>query len=229
MQSTQHYREIGVEIQSLLKLEHPPVAISFTNVVPAGVGKINESVPSGCVFWFKAFKDEFYTERGDHANCNIGSFTHGFVEPSQVSLDSCADINLMVQADYLALSDFGGVPRMTKPTKYVAYAPLKATNFEPDVVLLVANAEQTMLVSEAAGPTKTMGKPTCSAIPYAYKEHGVAISLGCITNRVRTGLKPSELVVTIPRSELDKFVANLRKTVKSNNAVQQAVAAMLKR
>jgi len=227
MPSTQHYKELGVEIQNLLKLEHPPVAISFTNTPPGRVKKINESVPSGCVFWFKAFKDEFYTAREDHANCNIGSFTHGFVEPSQVSLDACPDINLMVQAEYLALNAFPGVPRMTKPSKYVAYAPLRSTSFEPDVALLVANAEQTMLVSEAAGPTKTMGKPTCSAIPYAYNEHGVAISLGCITNRVRTGLKPSELVVTIPKSELDTFIVKLRQTVHANSAVQQAVTAML--
>jgi uncharacterized protein (DUF169 family) len=229
MPSAKHYNELGVEIQNLLKLEHPAVAISFTNTPPAGVRKIKESVPSGCVFWFKGFKDEFYTTREDHANCSIGSFTHGFVEPSQVSLDACPDINLMVQAKYLALSDFGGVPRMTKPFKYVAYAPLKSTSFDPDVVLLVSNAEQTMLVSEAAGPAKMLGKPTCSAIPYAYNEHGVAISLGCITNRVRTGLKPSELVVTIPKSELDAFVSKLRQTIKSNSAVQQAVSAMLKR
>jgi uncharacterized protein (DUF169 family) len=226
--SAQYYKELGVEIQNLLNLEHPPVAISFTNAPPAGVKKIAESVSAGCVFWFRAFYDEFYTSREDHANCNIGSFTHGFIEPSQVSLDICPDIRLMIQAEYLSLSDFGGLPRMTKPTKYVAYAPLKSTSFEPDVVLLVANAEQAMLVSEASGPTKTLGKPTCSAIPYAYNEHNVAISFGCITNRVRTGLKPSELVVTIPKSELDTFTAKLRQAVHANNAVERAVTAMLK-
>jgi uncharacterized protein (DUF169 family) len=228
MTSIQHYRQLGVDVQDLLGLEHPLVAISFSDPQPQGLKKINETVPSGCVFWFRAFNDEFYTERQDHANCNVGSFTHGFVEPSEVSLDSCADINLMVQANYIALSDFGGVPRMNKPSKYVSYAPLKSTSFEPDVVLFVANAEQAMLVSEAARTIKTMGKPTCSAIPYAYNEHGIAISLGCITNRVRTGLKPSELIVTVPKSELDKFVTNLRQVVGVNRKVEQAVSAMLR-
>lgn len=228
MSSIQHYRQVGVDVQDLLRLEHPLVAISFTNSQPAGLKKTKEIVPSGCVFWFKAFSDEFYTEREDHANCNIGSFTHGFVQPSEVSLDACADINLMVQANYIALSDFGKVPRMNKSWKYVSYAPLKSANFEPDVILFVANAEQAMLASEATGSIKTMGKPTCSAIPYAYNEHGVAISLGCITNRVRTGLKSSELIVTIPKSELDKFVTNLRQVVGANRRVEQAVSAMLK-
>ena len=191
MSSIHHYRQVGADVQDLLGLEHPLVAISFSNSQPPGLKKTNETVPSGCVFWFLALNNEFYTERQDHANCNIGSFTHGFVEPSEVSLDACADINLMVQADYLALSDFSAVPRMKKPSKYVSYAPLRSTSFEPDVILFVANTEQAMLVSEAAGSVKTMGKPTCSAIPYADNEHGIAISFGCITNRVRTGLKPS--------------------------------------
>ena len=212
----------------MLKLEHPPVSISFTNETPLVIKKTDESVPAGCVFWFKAFHEEFYTVREDHANCNIGSFTHGFVEASQVSLDSCPDINLMVQSRYLALSDFAGVPRMNKASKYVVYAPLKLSRLEPDVVLIVCNAEQAMLVSEAMGSTRTMGKPTCAAIPYAYNENGIAISLGCITNRVRTGLKPGELIVTVPRSQLDSFATKLRQTVESNNAILQAVTAMLK-
>ncbi len=227
MQSTQQHKDLGVEIQNLLKLENPPIAISFTNEMPAEVKKFNESVPSGCVFWFKAFHDEFYTTREDHANCNIGSFTHGFVEPSQVSLDACPDINLMVQSRYLALDDFPGVPRMNKLHKFVIYAPLEASSREPDVVLVVCNAEQAMLISEAAGTIRTMGKPTCSAIPYAYNEDGIAISFGCITNRVRTGLKSGELVATIPRKQLGSFVERLRQTVQSNNAVSQAVTAML--
>lgn len=227
MPSTQHYNELGIELQSLLKLEHPPIGISFTNEPPAGVKKMSGSVPSGCVFWIKAFTEQFYTTQSDHANCSIGSFTHGFLPSSQVSLDSCPDIKLMVEADYLALRDFGGVPRMENKQKFVAYAPLKSTSFEPDVILMICNAEQSMLVTEAAPSYKTMGKPTCAAIPYAYGGEDVAISFGCVTNRVRTGLKPNELVVTIPVTQLDEFVAKLKRTVKSNSSVQQAVAAML--
>lgn len=223
----QHYKDLGVEIQNLLNLEHPPIAISFTDEAPKGIKRVDASVPAGCVFWFKAFNDEFYTTKEDHANCNIGSFTHGFVDPSQISLDACPDVNLMVQAKYLGLSDFAGVPRMKKLFKYVVYAPLESTSREPDVVLVVCNAKQAMLISEAAGPTRTMGKPTCAAIPYAYNENGVAISLGCITNRVRTGLKAGELVATIPGKQLDSFAAKLRQTTQSNRDVEQAVAAML--
>jgi uncharacterized protein (DUF169 family) len=224
----QEFRTIGADIQNLLKLQHPPVAISFTNEVPQGLKKTKDNVAAGCVFWFKAFKDSFYTTREDHANCNIGSFTHGFVKPNEVSLDGCADINLMVGAEYLSLNDFGGVARMQEASKYVTYGPLKSTNHEPDVVLMVCNAEQAMLVGEAAGSYKTMGLPTCQGIPHAYNTNEVAVSLGCITNRVRTGMKPDEMVVTVPKKNLASFVQSLRARVAANNKVAQAVSAMLK-
>ena len=227
MASMERLNDQGREIQALLKLEHPPIAVSFTDEVPRGVKSAVGPVPSGCVFWFKAFDGEFYTTREDHANCNIGSFTHGFTEPSQMSPDACADIGMMVQAEYLRLSDLASVPRMKKASKYVVYAPLRSASLEPQVVLIVCNAEQAMLISEASGTTKTLGKPTCSAIPYALDKDEVAISLGCITSRVRTGLKPGELIVTVPRRRLDAFVARLGRTARSNDAVSRAVAAML--
>jgi uncharacterized protein (DUF169 family) len=222
------HNEMGIEIESLLKLENPPVGIKFTDETPVGIAKICEEVPAGCAFWSRAFAQEFYTTKEDHAKCNIGSFTHGFVKGSEISLDACPDINLMVQTKYFSLEDFGGVPRMNRASKYVVYSPLKSAKLVPDVVLFVCNAEQAMLVSEASFPnTKTMGKPTCAAIPFAYNNNGVAISLGCVTNRVRTGLKPGELIVTVPRSSLGSFVAKLREVARANDLVAQAVTAML--
>ena len=225
----QSHNELGIEIESLLNLDNPPIGIKFTDEAPpAGIPKTGDEVPAGCAFWSKAFTKEFYTLKEDHANCNIGSFTHGFVKGSDVSLDACPDVNLMVQAKYLSLEDFGGVPRMNTASNYVVYAPLKSAKLVPDVVLFVCNAEQAMLVSEAANSTtRTMGKPTCAAIPYAFNDNGVAISLGCVTNRVRTGLKPGELVVTVPGSLLGSFVAKLNHVVQANNDVAQAVTAML--
>jgi uncharacterized protein (DUF169 family) len=225
---TEEYRRIGAELGELLQLENPPVAVSFLDSPPSGVKKNTENVPSGCVFWIRGFKDSFYTDRKDHANCNIGSFTHGFLAPKDVSLDACVDINLFNQTGYFPASEFGGVPRMSKAPNYVAYGPLDRIDFEPDVVLMVCNPQQAMLVGEASKSTRLMGAPTCAAIPMAYNDHQIGVSLGCITNRIRTGIKPSELVVSIPKSELRDFTESLRKRVEANGEVAQAVTAMLK-
>lgn len=221
------YRSIGFKIQSLLGLEHPPVAVSFMDSPPQGVKKFNEVVPSGCVFWMKAFEDSFYTVREDHANCNIGSFTHGFLAPSEVSLDDCADIKLFDSTGYFPASSFGGVPRMEKSSAVVAYGPLSSVLFEPDVILMVCNAQQCMLVAEAASPARLMGAPTCATIPMSLNSNEVGISLGCVTSRIRTGMKPTDLVVSVPKAKLIQFLEQLEKRVKANNDVADAVSADL--
>jgi len=215
-------------MQDLLGLENPPVGISFLDRPPQGVKKNEEPVSAGCVFWISGFKDNFYTDKKDHANCNIGSFTHGFLAPQDVSLDVCMDIALFDKTGYFPASEFGGVPRMAKAPNYVAYGPLSRIAFEPDVVLVVANPEQGMIMGESTSSAKLMGAPTCQAIPFAYNQHQVGVSLGCVTNRIRTGIKPSELVVTIPRSELTQFAAKLRKRAKANKEVATAVTEMLR-
>ena len=222
------YQAIGSEMHQLLNLENPPVGISFVEAPPSGTRKNDESVPSGCVFWIKGFKDNLYTDQKDHANCNIGSFTHGYLAPQDVSLDACVDIALFDKTGYFPASEFGGVPRMSKAPKYVAYGPLPNITFEPDVVLIVCNPQQAMIMGESVSDAKLMGAPTCQAIPFAYNEHRVGMSLGCVTNRIRTGIKPTEMVVTIPRDHLLAFMEKLRIRVRANNEVAEAVTAMLK-
>src|SRR5215471_7422738 len=116
---------------------------------------------------------------------------------------------------------------MSAAPTYVAYGPLPGISFEPDVVLIVANPQQAMLMGESSNDTKLMGAPTCQAIPYAYNNHQIAMSLGCVTNRIRTGIKPTEMVVTIPKEQLGEFVGKLEKRVAANNDVAEAVSAML--
>ena len=222
------YQAIGSELMQLLRHENSPVAISFVDAPPRGAKKNKESVAAGCVFWIRGFKDTFYTDQRDHANCNIGSFTHGFLAPEKVSLDDCVDIALFDKTGYFPASEFGGVPRMSEAPNFVAYGPLHKITFEPDVVLMVCNPQQAMLVGEAASTARLMGAPTCAAIPMAYNDHQVGISLGCVTNRIRTGIKPSEMVVTVPREELAGFTEKLRRRAKANDEVAHAVTAMLK-
>jgi uncharacterized protein (DUF169 family) len=62
----------------------------------------------------------------------------------------------------------------------------------------------------------------------SYNDHQIGISLGCVTNRIRTGIKPTEMVVTVPREELPGFTQRLRQRAKSNDEVAVAVTAMLK-
>src|SRR5262249_4920720 len=98
---------------------------------------------------------------------------------------------------------------------------------EPDAVLVRGNARQIMLVAEAAraagigheGPT--LGRPACSMIPEAMRAARGNTSLGCIGNRVYTGLGDGELYFTIPGASLPSVGAKLDTIAHPNREPQQ--------
>src|SRR2546427_592436 len=172
------YQAIGSELMQLLRLENPPVAISFVDTPPRGAKKNKESVAAGCVFWIRGFKDTFYTDQRDYANCNIGSFTHGFLAPEKVSLDDCVDVALFDKTGYFPASEFGGVPRMSEAPNFVAYGPPHENAFELRGVRRLGHARRAMLVGEAASAPRSMGGPPGAAIPVASNGGRVGVTRG---------------------------------------------------
>jgi uncharacterized protein (DUF169 family) len=87
---------LAEELADSLGLQNPPLAISFTQQPLPGVEPFAEPmpeptadgrsgrVPAGCVFWMKAAQGTFSTVAEDHANCSVGSVTHGFKSLQEV-------------------------------------------------------------------------------------------------------------------------------------------------
>jgi len=107
------------------------------------------------------------------------------------------------------------------------YAPLAEAPVDPDVVLVRGDARQIMLVAEAARAAgighdgAAMGRPACTMIPQAMSTARGNTSLGCIGNRVYTGLGDAELYFTIPGSRLRDVVAKLETVVHANRELEQ--------
>ena len=64
------------------------------------------------------------------------------------------------------------------------YAPLAQTPLPPDVVLLFTDAQQSLVVTEAAQRVQpeippAMGRPACAVIPHVVNTGQAALSLGC--------------------------------------------------
>jgi uncharacterized protein (DUF169 family) len=81
---------------------------------------------------------------------------------------------------------------------------LGETPDDPDVVLLSGSPGRLMLLHEAATRASAtalplLGRPTCMAIPAAMAG-GIASSLGCVGNRVYTGL-PDEAFYSVVRGD----------------------------
>ena len=79
-------------------------------------------VPAGCVFWMHATNRGFATVAEDHANCSVGSYTHGFVSLADAA--TRGDVAAIVEAGWVAESDFPGIPAVEETPGSVTYEPL---------------------------------------------------------------------------------------------------------
>ena len=237
--STADWSQLAWELTSALHLASPPIAITFSEVPPEGVPAADQAmpepapdgrtgrVPAGCVFWVKAADRTFSTVEADHANCSVGSLTHGFKTLDQVAGNS--DVAALLETGWVTLDVVPRIPVVRQRPGAVTYGPLAETPVDPDVVLLRVNGRQLMVLSDAMPGLRIEGKPQCHIIAVA-KEDGVpAASVGCALSRVRTGMPPSEMTCAIPAPKLADVVAAIRRNAVADNAVAKYAAEDAKR
>jgi len=102
------------------------------------------------------------------------------------------------------------------------YSPLADARVDPDVVLFACQPRSAMLLHEAANRAgvasgaPALGRPTCGALPASLK-HGAILSLGCIGNRVHTGLGEDQMYFVVRGRDLET-IADALEVVNSANA-----------
>ncbi len=218
----------GVKLTDLLALRTPPVAVAFSSTPPSGVSRVARSGPAGCHYWKQAAEGQvFYTQAADHYNCPVGAYTHGVELPVERAHELQDVVGTMVSLDYIRMEEVPTLPRRTAAFGVAVYAPLAQTPVEPDVVLVRGTARQIMLLAEAARAAgighdgSTLGRPACAMIPEALSSARGNTSLGCIGNRVYTGLGDAELYFTIPGPTLQDVVAKLDTILHANRELEQ--------
>ncbi len=228
---TEHaYQAQSDALQEALSLSTPPIAITFGHEAPEGVpefpGEAPEAaeggrtgkVPAGCVFWGKAAEGAFTTRPDDHANCNVGSYTHGLKTMEEAAQGS--DVTALLESGWVKAEDVPSIPQVSEKFSFITYGPLAEANAAPDVVFLHLNPKQTMMMSDAIPEMRIEGKPQCHIIAIAREQGEVAASVGCMLSRVRTGMSNNEMTCAIPGARLDEVVER----VKSAVAVDKTVA-----
>jgi uncharacterized protein (DUF169 family) len=216
-----------MSFQELLGLTFPPIAIAFRSAPPAGVPKVDAAGPSGCSYWMLAAEGRtFYTEASDHFGCPIGAHTHGIDLPGEKAAELQALVTTMVGLEYLKADEVPDIPRRDSPFGVAIYGPFPQAPFTPDVVLVRGRAKQVMLVTEAArmagigSEIAVQLRPTCAMLPDATQTGHASISLGCIGNRVYTGLGDDELYVAIPGHGVSEVVGKLGTITAANRELE---------
>lgn len=228
------YRSTAKTLVDLLALSTPPLAITFTAHETADIPRYEGAMPAptpdgrtgkvsaGCVFWMKAVDRTFRTCAEDHGNCSVGSLTHGFI-----TLDTAAqraDVKALVEACWVTPEVFPRIPVVKQRPACVIYGPLADTRVDPDVVFLRLNGKQAMILHDALPELRFEGKPQCHIIPIAKEEGQVAVSVGCMLSRTRTGMPNTEVTCAIPASKLDEVVERLKSTCRADRAVAEYAA-----
>jgi uncharacterized protein (DUF169 family) len=223
------WQEFERQIASVVKLGRRPVAVSFLGAEPASAKKFEGTEPSGCSFWRLAAEGRtFYTLPQNHFNCAVGAYTHNIPLSPEREKETERTLKMMFDLGYVKPEEIPQIPRLTQTPKAILYSPLGDATSTPDVVLFACKPAGAMLLNEATGRAgvgsgaPALGRPTCMALP-ASLQHGTLTSLGCIGNRVYTGLGEDELYIVVRGADLPKIVDAL-KTISGANAALQEYA-----
>jgi uncharacterized protein (DUF169 family) len=219
------YPEIAASLTASLNLTQPPIAISLTNVAPAGVSLWGGSSPAGCRFWQEAAARTFATQAADHNLCAIGLYTHN-LEISPAAMTDLGDaLKVFAGLTYVREEDVAAIPVLKDKPKYVVYGPLGETPGAPDVVLLFVRADQTLILSEASHQVEgnmppAMGRPACALIPQVHNSGRSALSLGCCGARAYLDvLTPEVALYAIPGASAGAFAERIEALSKANGVL----------
>lgn len=208
--------------QQTLRLPLPAIGIAFCDSPPPGVPHASAG-PASCEYWKRAAAGEvFWTDAADHQGCPIGAHTHGVQMSEAKKQELMGLVGAMVQLGYIRMEEVPGIPHRKTPLRVAVYAPLTSMPCPPDLVLVRGTAAQLMVLVEAAQAAgvapdaPAMGRPTCAALPQALDSRRPAMSLGCIGNRVYTGLEEGEGYVALPAAALEAVGAKLEALARAN-------------
>jgi uncharacterized protein (DUF169 family) len=223
MSGSAEWKGIEERIGAAVKLGRRPVAVAFLDAAPAGVARFDGTEPSGCSFWRLAAAGRvFYTVPENHFNCAVGAYTHNIALSPEREKETEQTLKMLFDLGYVRPEEVPQIPRLATTPKAIVYAPLGDMPVAPDVVLFACKPSGAMLLNEAAGRAgvqsgaPALGRPTCMALP-ASLQHGVILSLGCMGNRVYTGLGEDEMYFVVRGTDL-AAVADALQTITSANA-----------
>ena len=226
------WTDLADQLQGAFGLANAPLAITFHDSAsgvagfsqpmpePAADGRTGR-VPAGCVFWMHATDQTFSTVAADHANCSVGSVTHGFLALGDVLENG--DVGALLESGWVTPEAAMGIPVVEEKPEEVVYGPLSETPSDPDVVLIRITGRQLMVLHDAFPDLRIEGKPQCHIIAIA-KAGEMAASVGCQLSRVRTQMPNAEMTCAIPATQLSDLLSRLGETAQADHAVAQYAA-----
>lgn len=212
------HAEPAQRLTELLGLTEPPVAVCFDSAAAArSGGAAVPSEPAGCCFWEPARHRRLDTVAADHANCSVGSYTHGLIPLHAAAAG--ADTAALVESGWVGEADLQAAPTLPFTPASITYLPLTAAEaVDVDVVLIRLSPAALTTLMGAAPDIALTGKPQCAIVPLAHAGRS-AVSPGCAVSRVRTGQPADVMTCAVPATALEELVRRLEASTESDRIV----------
>jgi uncharacterized protein (DUF169 family) len=203
-----------------LNLERKPVGVKFLSVKPEGIARIDKRL-SFCEMFKEAHTSHpFYVQRED-LHC-VEPIILGMEDPDPMLVGG-----LVGEADELfeeARANrkvYQYLPKMPKGSvKYVGFSSLDQLTFDPDVVVITANAGQTYHILRAlnfasgemwsARGTSVVACAWMYIYPVLSGEMNLTITGLSLGMRALKVLPEGLIIISIPWTKLDETLKNLR-------------------
>jgi len=222
MSQPNSYSQLANRLSGSLRLRQAPVAVSFSDSIPAGMKPHDGRVPAGCRFWQDAASSAFATCSADHSHCAIGIHTHNLQSSPTQQADLMDALKVFADLSYVRPEDVKAIPVLELQPRIVTYSPLASCTLAPEVVVLFVDASQILLLSEATQQVENqnppaMGRPACAVIPQVANTGVAALSLGCCGARAYLDVLTDDVAIfAIPGSKLEAYVQRIDALANAN-------------
>ena len=233
MENQRSHASLAAELIDDLRLDLPPVALTYVTRAPEGIPEFTGERPSSCSFWRLGEERVVYVPAAKHFHCSVGAYTMGFQLPDEVGKELGETIETMSGCGYLGADEPPGIPTIKSAPSGIVYGPLRDFPLDPDLVLMWLRPRDAMIFDEAAGQVRwsgdgqmpVHGRPTCAALPIALAGARPSLSLGCIGMRTYTEIGDDRMLVVVPGADLAGFADRLTAALAANAAVNDVYQA----
>ena len=154
--------QLAAILAASLDLQQPPVAISFTDTIPAGVKSHAGRVPAGCRFWEDGAATAFATTASDHNLCAIGVYTHNLQSSPAQQTDLMDALKVFGDLDYVRPEDLASIPVLASRTMVAASSAARV----PSATSLSSSAARSAPLAIAHPGGEGLGIRSSNAITY---------------------------------------------------------------
>ncbi|HTX61677.1 MAG TPA: DUF169 domain-containing protein [Methanobacterium sp.] len=213
-------QKLCFELRDILRLERDPVAIKWSVKEPRNITR-EKGKSRFCTKLDKAMHGEIFYATEEEEECMGGLRYSGLKNPREFPKNVQSGAFLVPAGVYKSIPavqrSWRNNPAVEPEIfKAVIFAPLEKAEFDADVIFIVCNSEQAMLILHAnAYDSGSHGLgadsgPICSSMAAApYLTGKVTYGFGDIGSRRNMEIKPEEVMISIPFTDLERIITNL--------------------